>query len=255
MAQEHSFQSTDGQISDRDYLGCLNRICGYYECVKDAQGKRLSPLVGYHGRDESGRQYVGEVYVNGAKAEEYPTILTAFSRDLAELITPQDFMRHVNVFCGAPEGGKTLAFCLASFCMRRYVYPEKKVLALATKDSREKSQLVFSRHSISAEDGVVIVEDVLNNFSTTEELISLIRSGGGTVHAIVAILNRSTTVEGTYASSSGGAMPVHVLVRKIIPQYKQDDPYVADDIKTGNVVWKPKIEWGKLTAHTMRAKL
>jgi hypothetical protein len=61
----------------------LARMCGgYYECPKSPDGKRLGPLVGYAGRDELGRQYVGDIYVNFAQVERYGRALLDIARKI-----------------------------------------------------------------------------------------------------------------------------------------------------------------------------
>jgi len=75
----------------------------------------------------------------------------------------------------------------------------------------------------------------------------LIMSLGGSVTAITCELNRSPTIDDYYLSPAAGCkIPVISLVRKPIPEYKQDDPAVINDITIGNVVWKPKNEWPRL---------
>jgi len=93
---------------------------------------------------------------------------------------------------------------------------------------------------------VVIVEDVCNNFSTTDKMISLVESSGGVVVAIAVIFNRSAL--DNYQTKSGQRMPVLSVVHKHLPQYKQEDPEVARDIAAANVVWKPKDNWETLAA-------
>jgi hypothetical protein len=38
------------------------------------------------------------------------------------------------------------------------------------------------------------------------------------------------------------------LVRQPIKEYRQDDKEVVADIQAGNVIWKPKNNWGPLSA-------
>jgi orotate phosphoribosyltransferase len=125
------------------------------------------------------------------------------------------------------------------------------ITALKTSTSREQSELVFSRHDVEKGDRCVIVEDVCNNFSTTGKFVKLINSRGGIVVAIACFLNRSPNVDREYCLSLEGEakvlqIPVISLVRKVINEWKQDDPAVAEDIAKGNVVWKPKDEWARL---------
>ncbi len=234
-------------ITHDDPLEILRQLGGYYECPKDAQGKRVGPLVGYAGKDADGKNFVGEVYANFGKAEEHPVVLESYSRQMW-LRIPTAIADDVTVFCGAPLGGMAFAYQLALTAGQRYVFAEKRILQVASDGEREKSKLVFGRHEISGADDVIIVEDVNNNFSTTEELIRLIKEASGRVTGIVSLLNRSLTVDDRYDSPSGGSVPVISLVRKPIAQYRQNDPEVAADVAAGNVVWKPKADWDKLMA-------
>jgi len=243
------------EIAGDDHLRTLRNCGGYYECPKDKKGTRHGPLVGYAGKykDDKGndRQWVGEVYVNFAKAEIYPRVIKFF----ADCLTVNSFCSNNNglfptdFFCGAPIGGYSFADALAFRSDIPVIKAEKKIVELATPTSREKSQLVFGRHNIEAGKRYVIVEDVCNNFSTTSELINLIINYGGRAVAIVCFLNRSETIGSDYylpLAKGCLCLPVVSVVQKVIKQWKQDDPAVAEDVAKGNVVWKPKDEWPRL---------
>lgn len=239
----------------------LARCGGYYECPKDASGKRWGPLAGYAGRDEKGRQFVGDVYVNFAKAERHLPVLRDFAEKLAFQLDHQMRLKGFSAlgtkatgFCGAPEGGKALAVMLANFCGNQYIFPEKKVTVAATPSSREISELVFDRHEPEKGDLWWITEDVCNNFSTTKTMVDLIESFGAQVAGIICFLNRSLEVGGEYRPKDGLVLPVIMLIRQKIEQYTQDDPAVAEDIRAGNVVWKPKNDWDKLAGTMAAAK-
>lgn len=224
----------------KDPLAVLKLLGGYYECPKEAGGRRLGPLVGYAGRDKDGMQFVGDSYVNFAVAEEWPAVLDEWAWQFRG-----GGLARASVFCGAPMGGIAFAYALAKLHVVRFVYPEKKTIEVATATAREKSELVFARHSIESGDRVVIVEDVLNNFSTTGQMISLIESAGGEVVAIAGLLNRSLTIEDEFIWQEK-PFSVFALVRKQIPEWRQIDPAVRGDVAKGNVVWKPKNEWSRL---------
>jgi orotate phosphoribosyltransferase len=234
------------------HLDILRLLGGYYCCPKDENGKRLGPLVPYAGRDEQGRQYVGDEYANFAKAERRIPVLRSFAEPLSVQI--RKVLNRVvggyeylgGGYCGAPLGGNALAEMLADIHKRGYIFPEKKVVALPTETSREKAELVWGRHEPEEHEGWVIVEDVCNNFSTTLEMVNLIESRGAQVLAIACFLNRSTKVDTVYSPRPGLELPVIALVRRRMNEWQQDHPYVADDVKSGNVVWKPKNEWSKL---------
>ena len=223
----------------------LRRLDGYYDCPKDAEGKRLGPLVGYAGKDEQKRQKVGDVYANFAMSEEWAELMFLWATALSKKIREKFGNRRL-VICAAPLGAMTIGPFVALQCNCRYIYPEKKVTAVATETSREESVLVFDRHKVRAGDEVVILEDVTNNFSTTQDLIKLIEKQGGTVVGIACLLNRSLTIGDTYCVRYKLNVPVISLVRKKIMEYIQDDPKVSADIASGNVVWKPKNDWPRL---------
>jgi orotate phosphoribosyltransferase len=233
-------------------LKTLHGCGGFYTCPKDDDGKRRGPLVGYAGEyeatDGTKKQWVGDIYANFAKAEEYPFVLYHFAEEILPVLSP--YLNLIDVFCGAPLGGYDFAKMLGLVHDRRAIKAEKKVIALATENSREKSILIFGRHEVRSGDDVAIVEDVCNNFSTTDKLISLIEKSGGRVAAIVCLLNRSTTVDSVYSPAGGSSdvIPVISLVRLPTDEYKQDDPAVKEDIGKGNIAWKPKDEWGRLMA-------
>jgi len=232
---------------ENKYLQRVQALGGYYDCRK-FDGKRCDPLVGYTARDEQNRQFVGETYINFAVVEEYPDDVNNIARDLM----PLHVSDHCDGYCGAPEGGKALAFALAAHARKRYIYPGAKVLVAATETSREISEMVFGRHKPGPGERWWIVEDVCNNFSTTSALVKLIESYGAEVVGIICFLNRSLKVDTVYTTDSGQELPVVALVFKPIPEYRQDDPEVAEDIKNGNVVWKPKDDWAKLEASKQR---
>jgi len=215
-------------------------------------GHRLGPLVGYAFTYEPGKQFVGDIYANFSKAEMHPRVLKFFATALS-LRVYETLNVDPEVYCGAPLGGYSLSDALGFINPDAMVIKaEKKVTAMATETSREKSKLVFGRHEIMPGQKVVIVEDVCNNFSTTEELVRLISAAGGEVLAIACFLNRSLTFDLSFAltiASVTVSIPVISLVRKPFNEWKQDDLAVAKDVAESNVVWSPKGkngEWARL---------
>jgi len=240
------------QIHSTDHLETLRRCGGYYERLKGNSGKLLGPLVGYTGTysdaNFKAKQWVGDVYANFAMAEQYPPVLFHFARQMeAGLGAVIDL---IDVFCGAPLGGYDFATALGFTFDRRVIKAEKKVDILAPVGIIDRTFIAFGRHEPKKGDRVAIVEDVCNNFPTSDKLIELIKQLDAHVVAIVCFLNRSLTVNNTYYSPADShlALPVVSLVRKPIKEYKQDDLEVAEDIVQGNVVWKPKNEWPRLMA-------
>lgn len=228
---------------NRDPLELLRLCGGYYKCPKGPDGKRVGSLVGYAGKYDAGdgtkKQYVGDVYYNFARAEQYPHVRDVFARALAEKFIDGNAP---DVLLGAPLGGILLADAIARMLGCRVIFAEKKVTAVATESSREESKLTLDRHEVRPSDTIVLVEDVCNNFSTTDQLISLVENAGAEVMAIVCAINRSK-------HTMYQTLHVESVVHVPTAQFKQEDPEVADDVAAGNVVWKPKEAWDKLAPY------
>jgi orotate phosphoribosyltransferase len=240
------------EVAGYDHLKTLKNCDGFYSCPKAPDGTRRGHLVAYAGEYElpngSRKKFVGDVYANFAKAEVHPNVLSFFARELAAKLNALIKLEVVDVFCGAPIGGYSLADALSLATNVDVIKAEKKTIALSTPTSKEKSKLIFGRHNVKTGEGVVIVEDVCNNFSTTEELISLIDFYGGEVLAVACFLNRSLTVNDKYYSTSiSRSIPIISLVRLPIDEWKQEDCMVAEDVAKGNVAWDPKKkDWDRL---------
>ena len=232
-----------------DPLDLMREAGAFYEAPRDADGRRAGPLVGYAGKDAEGRQFVGDIYVNFARAERRPALLQVFARRLLALARARGLdLDAAAGFIGAPEGGKAFAYQLGLEAGKGYIYPEKTVTAAASATAREASEMVFSRHEPEPGESWFIVEDVCNNFSTTAKLVALIEGHGATVAGILCFLNRSETVGESYAPRPGLVLPVVALVRKPFGQFAQGDATVAEDVARLNVVWSPKKDWPRLAA-------
>lgn len=228
-------------------LHLLWRCGGYYRRVSGG------PVVGYAGTYDPGDgrelQFVGDHYCNFAMLEEHAPALGWVASSLFDAASRRiPDLQHV-VFCGAPEGGKGLANQLATVARGRWIFPEKIQTSAATESGRAKTALGWGRHKPKPGDRVVLVEDVSNNMSTPDKLAPLVIEAGAEVVGMVTFLNRSSgekAIEETYRLKSGQEIPVVALVRKPMPQYRQDDSHVAADIASGNVSWKVKDEWDRV---------
>lgn len=226
-------------------LEVLKECGGYYECPKDKEGKRLGPLVGYAGKydapDGTKKAFVGDVYYNFAKAEQDSETCDSFTNGIIAQISKR--IDQVDVMLGVPMGGIILAADIARAIKCKRVFAEKKVIAVATETQREQSVLVVERHDLPARSKVVLVEDICNNFSTTDKVVELVEKVGAKIVAIACAINRSP--EEVYKKGEI-VLPVISDVHVPTKQWKQEDAEVAEDIKKGNVVWKAKNEWHRL---------
>src|SRR3990167_1093971 len=116
-----------------DSLAMLQELGGYYEVKRDAQGQRVSPLVGYTGRyetPEGNKQFVGDVYVNYAKAERFSSVRLHFLTLLLQRENNEGLLREVDTYLGAPMGGLFWAASMGEVTGRATGFFEKKVLAV-----------------------------------------------------------------------------------------------------------------------------
>ncbi len=234
-------------IDAGNVLETLKRCKGYYKCPESPDGKLLGPLVGYVGRYDDGsgvaKQFVGKVYYNLARAEQHPRVREFFAYEIANLLHNHE---PVDVTIGAPMGGILTSGDVGRFLNCRTVFAEKKVTALATETSREQAVYVLDRHEIEPGDRVVVCEDLVNNFTTTDAIKLLVDKAGAKLVAICCVINRSP--HDHFTATDNSEIPVVSLLHIPTEQFRQDDPAVAEYIAAGQVIWKPKPHWAELKA-------
>jgi len=251
MTMEEIEKSNFVEIIPEDPIATLVNCSGYYVSPVDNDGNFVGPLVGYAGtyddRDGNKKNYVGSCYFNVASAEPNPRTLNYFASLVAEIIKGK--IGVPDVVLGAPMGGILLAEAIGVRLPCRISFAEKKVTRLAVPEDglKEESMLIIKRHEIKSGDKVVVIEDLCNNFSTTDKLKALIESKGGKMVAVACVINRSEKTD-------WNKLPVISVIHKPTPQYKQDDPKVIELVKAGNIVWKPKYEWDKLKKAMMEKR-
>jgi len=221
-----------------DPLEVLKSYDGYY-CSKIEADGIVGPLVAYAGTyptEDGPKNFVGYEYFNFAKAEVDASARSYFANLIAEELSAQNLTG--NVVLGAPMGGILLAGTLGAELGVPTIFAEKKVTALADPDNGKKEQSIpiVERHSLRAEDHVIIVEDVVNNFSTTQKLHDIITAREAKLVAIVCAFNRS-------GKNDWNGIPVVSALSIKAKQFHQDDPAVAALVAAGQIVWHPKDEW------------
>ncbi|MFA5163447.1 MAG: orotidine 5'-phosphate decarboxylase / HUMPS family protein [Patescibacteria group bacterium] len=238
-------------LIEADPLLTLKNCQGYYCSPKDKVGNFIGPLVAYAGtyEDESGQKKnkVGFEYFNFAKAEEIPLVRDYFARIIVDSLKREGIVPSLVI--GAPMGGILLAGDIARHLNCRSIFAEKKVVALADPDKgiKEKSEQIIDRHDILPGDRVLIVEDICNNFSTTDKLATLIQSRGAEVVAIACAFNRSGQKD--VVVGAGASLPVLPVISACFvsaDQFCQNDDRVASLVAAGKIVWRPKQEWSVL---------
>lgn len=228
-----------------DPMELLIRCGAFYQCPVDPQtGKRLGPLVAYTGtyvaEDGTKQHFVGPDYVNFAAAEEQPRARDYFARIIASQV-PKEESLCVDAVLGVPWGGLLLAGDVSRNLGVLSLFAERRVTKAATEDTKEESEMVLGRHTVHPGMGVAVVEDHLNNLSSTAKVKTLIEGKGGVMAYILSAFNRSPLV-------CWNGIPIIAAIHRQLPEYQQDDPAVAEDVKAGNVEWNPKQNWPTLMA-------
>ncbi|MEI9966302.1 MAG: phosphoribosyltransferase family protein [Candidatus Moraniibacteriota bacterium] len=229
---------------------------GVYQCPLGSDGKPIGFLAGCAGKylvsnaalavtEVPGRagplintsshssHYVTPAYYNFSMADRYPAVLRHTARLLAMDIRQRELKP--TVILGAPMAGIKVSGALAEELGCLGIFAEKKVLAAPNQAQRALSQLRLERYSLQSNDRVLICEDVVNNFSTTRELVGLVRAAGAEVIGISSVINRAFPV-----STEFDGYPVMSIWPVPTPEYRQEDPLVSEAVQARRVIWDPK---------------
>jgi len=232
---------TQFPYSDATYLDLLRQCGGYYKAVIDpGTNLPIGPMVAYsgtYGIEGGKRQYVGYAYYNCAMLEQHPAVARAFVRGLASIVLSRQ-LPEFQCVVGVPDGGLIVGQNTALVLEKHYAGLQKKVVEVGTPTTKEKTELVFARHGIDAGMRVVLCEDLINNFSTTDKAIQVVEKAGGEVVGLIALINRSWPARNDY-----NGLPAVVLLERPTPQFKQEDPEVVEHLKAVGFLPDVKPSW------------
>ena len=242
-------------VVGEDLWELSKRAEAVYECPLDTSGKRVGPLVPYAGKDELGRNFVGEAYFNFGEVEPYLQLVAAFARKIwyqveAKVLSGE--LEKPTTVVGIPDGGRTLGQMLAYNSGLRFVYPTKvaKIAQVEGGPKKDEYDLVFTRSTLSAADKVLVCDDVHNNFKNIRITLDAIWATGAGIAGLCSGLNRSVKYDDVYQYEQEGTSPLNVAIftaiRKPLPEYRQDDLAVAADMAAGNIEWHAKKNWARL---------
>lgn len=238
-----------------DYLETIKRGDGYYEAVRDAQGKFLTPIIltgSYEVRSGSRvfGSYLSLIHYNLAPLEQNPHVVNHFSIALRDKVVEQLGNRQKSgdktidrlVVIPQTEFGIILAYHLGC----GHAKPEKQVVRPATDHQLAQYELVFRRHRLERGQQVAIFDDVGNNFTGVYKLLTLLGQLHCQLVAVICIVNRSH--QRCLPLPCYGDVPIISLLHRPTLQYRQDDPLVAAEFSKGNVEGDPKGSWYRLLA-------
>lgn len=222
-------------------LALGKRCSAVYVCPK-VGSQRMGPMVVYAGKDDKGRNLVGDIYFNFRRIEVHPKAVERFAETACQKLSDQDLLDSFDTFCGLPQGGRTLGQMLALVAGKRFVYADKKP---KPTEAGKKQEYTWDLSQFDLEQGerVAIAEDVFNNFQNTDSTLAEIAATGAKVVLLVGALNRSPIHDATYKG-----LPVIASIREAYPEYEQDDPEVAADIAAGRLELEVKKNWPRLQA-------
>ena len=237
-------------LPGEDLLNLGKRCNAVYICPKDGT-KRKGPLVPYAGKDDKGRNLVGDIYLNFRRIESHMMAVEAFAKAVLTKLKYQELLDTFDTICGIPQGGRTFGQELARIAGKRFTYADKKP---KPTEAGKKQEYTWDLSQFEFEQGerVAMAEDVFNNYQNTDTTLTEIAASGANIVLLVGALNRSPIYETSYTPKSGPfegiALPVIAAIRKAYPEYEQDDPEVAADITAGNIELEVKKNWVKLCA-------
>jgi len=203
---------------------------------------RKGPLVAYAGKDDQGRNLVGDIYFNFRRIEVHPKVVEAFAEVACQKLRDQGLLDSFDTVCGIPQGGRTFGQMLALVAGKRFAYVDKKP-KLTEVGKKQEYTWDLSQFDFEQGERVAIAEYVYNNFQNTDITVDKIAVSGAKIVLLVGALNRSPVYDTTYKG-----LPVIASIRKAYPEYKQDDPAVSKDIAAGRLELEVKKNWELLLA-------
>lgn len=236
--------------SGESLLGLATRCDAMYLCPK-VGSERKGPLVVYAGKDEKGRNLVGDIYFNFRRIETHPMAVEAFAAAALQKLRNQGLLGTFDTICGIPQGGRTFGQELARISEKKFVYADK-IPKPPVPGKKHEYTWDLSQFEFEPGERVAVAEDVFNNFQNTDSNLEQIAAAGVDVTLLVGALNRSSVHDMVYTPKvgpfAGRVLSVVASIREPYPEYEQDDPEVAADIAAGNLELEVKKNWAKLRA-------
>ncbi len=255
MEQQNWLPGGAHLIVDGDPRQTLINCQGLYECPLDGDGNPLGPIVGYAGKyyigDGQEKNYVGLAYYNYSMADQWPAVNRWFARCLVNGPMKADEPQSAEpyrwqskmVILGAPMAGIKFSAAVAEELGCRHIFAEKKTLKVGLMvGERDEEELRMLRYDIHPGDLVFIGEELVNNLSTTKDLVAIIEEAGAVYMGIICVINRAWPGVREFMGR-----PIYSVLRVPTPQYRQDDPMILAALGRGlPIIGKPKYDWDTL---------
>jgi len=141
------------------------------------------------GHFDYGNGFHGPLYLNPHQLFRSPSVIWRVAQDLMD-VTPWDVLEQADVVAGPSTGGALLAHTIAGLLDGRR--PMARARCEFAPFSTHEGTLQLSPFYASLIRGrrVVLADDVLNTGQTMARCVELVRQAGGTVLAILHIIDR-----------------------------------------------------------------
>lgn len=246
-------------LNQEDLMDLSKRHNALYLCPH-VDAVRKGPLVVYAGKyagpDGQSLNYVGEDYFNFRRLERHLSVVSAFAQVAFTKLVASGLLDTFDTICGIPNGGRTFGQELARISGKEFVYPEKEPIPT---ESGMKQEFAWNLNQFEFRPGerVAIVEDVVNNCQNTDSTLALVNGTGAQAVLMICAFNRSPKYQKVYTPIHTDGMagdvidseiPIIASINKVINEYRQDDPFVLEDMLAGNIEFEVKKNWSRLRA-------
>jgi len=141
------------------------------------------------GHFDYGNGFHGPLYLNPHQLFRSPSVVWRVAQDLID-VTPWEVLEHADVVAGPATGGALLAHTIAGLLDGRRPMAQPRCEFAPFSEHQGQLQLSPFYASLVRGRRVVLADDVLNTGQTMARCVELVRQAGGTVLAVLHIIDR-----------------------------------------------------------------
>lgn len=142
-----------------------------------------------HGHFDYGNGFHGPLYLNPHQLFRSPSVIWRVAQDLMD-VTPWEVLEHADVVAGPATGGALLAHTIAGLLDGRRPMTQPRCEFAPFSEHQGQMQLSPFYASLIRGRRVVLADDVLNTGQTMARCVELVQQAGGTVLAVLHIIDR-----------------------------------------------------------------
>jgi len=141
------------------------------------------------GHFDYGNGFHGPLYLNPHQLFRSPSVIWRVAQDLMD-VTPWEVLEHADVVAGPATGGALLAHTIAGLLDGRRPMTQPRCEFAPFSEHQGQMQLSPFYASLIRGRRVVLADDVLNTGQTMARCVELVQQAGGTVLAVLHIIDR-----------------------------------------------------------------